>query len=409
MQKSKFNIVLDQSFGSSGKGLVSTYLAHKHNINHVSSANYPNAGHTSVIGQNKFVAKAIPTAACLKKVFGQNIDCYISPGSGFDWKRLIQEWEETARPRIFIHARASIVGKEHKAREESGKDSTKHIASTMQGTAAALSDKILRKPCVELAGVTPEFGDNTTMENWLDKLCVEDSEFARFIVDRKARQDILDKIQIVDSQEFRNMTWNIINQGDTWLHEGSQGYALSVDHGAQYPYTTSRNCTLQAAMDYMAIPPSLVGDVYLNFRSYPIRVGNVVENDIEKGNSGRFYPDSQELTWDEVARRAGMPDEERAILAERERTTVTRRVRRVATFSWDSVLDSVRVNGATKLCVNFIQYINWKDAFLRGGKEAFNKLSHESREFITKLEEIANLPVVLIGTGADNSNIIDLE
>jgi adenylosuccinate synthase len=103
-----------------------------------------------------------------------------------------------------------------------------------------------------------------------------------------------------------------------------------------------------------------------------------------------------------------MPESEARALAERERTTVTKRIRRVSTFSFFGLSDAVRTNGATKLVMNFIQYVNFKDAGLKGGKEAFNKLSKESREFIAKVEDEAQRPVVLIGTGALHDEMINL-
>jgi len=163
---------------------------------------------------------------------------------------------------------------------------------------------------------------------------------------------------------------------------------------------------VQQALDHMAVPPQLLGDVYLNLRTYPIRVGNVVENGVQKGYSGDFYPDCKELTWEQVAAESGMPSEETVKLAERERTTVTKRIRRVCTFSWMGLRDSVRVNGATKLSVNFIQYIDWRDNGLRGGKEAFEKLTPKSRAFISKIEDTTGVPVVLIGTSANHEDMI---
>jgi len=405
METGKFNCLIDQAWGSSGKGKISAWLADKFGIVNVSSSNYPNAGHTAAFQDGtKFVAKALPTAAILKKVKGVDIKCFVSPGSGFFWKQLIKEWDQANRPKIFIHDRTSIVTDEHKKREESGANSTKHVASTMQGTAAAITDRIMRKPDVILARSSSDGGDpvldavrhliNTDEETsmWLDGM---PNEFC-------------EQVKVVDAFEFRNLTHNIINEGHTWLHEGSQGYALSIDHGSHYPYCTSRNCTLQAAMDHMAIPPSMIGDVYMNLRTVPIRVGNVIEEGKQKGYSGDFYPDCKELTWEQVADQAGMPEEEKKILAERERTTVTKRIRRVATFSWIGLQDAVRTNGVTKISVNFVQYLNWQDHGIRGGKEALEKLSSETRQFIDKVEEIAQVPVVLIGTGADHEDIISL-
>lgn len=398
MQQGKWNVLLDGFWGSSGKGKMSAYLADRFGVTNVSSANFPNAGHTARFRDGdaewSFVAKAIPTAAALKREKGMAMKCFLSPGSGFSPLQLLKEWSESGSPALFIHERASIVTGEHARREREGTDSTKHIASTMQGSGAAISDKVLRKPGVQLASGLLEqirffFATNPSLS----------------VLDPA---DVAEKLHVLDGKEFRSLTRSVIENGHTWLHEGSQGYALSIDHGSHYPHCTSRNCTTQAAMDQMAVPPHLVGDVYLNLRTYPIRVGNVVEDGKQAGFSGDFYPDCRELTWEEVAARAGMPYDEAAKLAERERTTVTKRIRRVSTFSFDGLRDAVLTNGATKLCMNFIQYLNWQDAGIRGGKEAIQKLSRESREFIDAVEERSGVPVVLIGTGAYHEDIIDL-
>jgi adenylosuccinate synthase len=387
MQTGKFNVILDCFWGSSGKGKLTAYLADKHSVTHVSSSNYPNAGHTAAFEDGtKFVAKAIPTAAVLKKTHGMDMKCFISPGSGFNWEQVAKEWLEAGKPELHIHERASVVTDAHKERERAGSESTKHIASTMQGTAAAMVDKILRKSDCKLA--------RSDAQDWEKSFFQNGSE---------------GKVSVVDAMLFRNMTRSIIDAGHTWLHEGSQGYALSIDHGSHYPHCTSRNCTLQASMDHMAVPPKLIGDVYLNLRTYPIRVGNVVEADgTQTGYSGDFYPDCKELTWDQVAGNSGMPFEEAKALAERERTTVTKRIRRVSTFSFIGLEDAVRTNGATKLCLNFVQYLDWKDAGLKGGVEAFKKLSMKTRSLIDQIEEVAKVPVVLVGTGPLHGDMIDV-
>jgi len=401
MKQGKVNIVLDAFWGSSGKGKVSTFLADRFGITKVSSSNFPNAGHSALFKDGtKFVAKAIPTAMILKKVKGTGIAGFISPGSGFFPKQLLKEWDQCGRPNLFIHSRASIVSAEHAERERSGSDSTKHIASTMQGSGTAISDKVMRREGIILAGTKP-------LTDWLIYLKVSDPECAA-ILDGSGLEEAVEKIRVVDAMEFRNLFHSMMKAGETWLHEGSQGYALSIDHGSHYPNCTSRNCTVQAAMDHMAVPPAMVGDVYLNLRTHPIRVGNVVEDGVQKGYSGDFYPDCKEMTWEKVASDAGMPAGEAAALAERERTTVTKRIRRVSSFSFIGLKDAVIVNGATKLSLNFVQYLNWKDAGLRGGVEAVKLLSNETREFIDNLETITGIPVVLIGTGADHEDMIDL-
>lgn len=120
MKSGKFNVVLDQAWGSSGKGKVSTWLADHYNVTKVSSANFPNAGHSAVFENGtKFISKAIPTSAILKKVMGFGMECFLSPGSGIFPKQLIKEWDETGRPNIYVHSRASIVTDEHAADRKS--------------------------------------------------------------------------------------------------------------------------------------------------------------------------------------------------------------------------------------------------------------------------------------------------
>ncbi len=392
MQNGKMNVILDCFWGSSGKGKVSAYLADRFGVSRISSSNFPNAGHTAAFSDGtKFIAKAIPTAAILRRVNGVRVDAFVSPGSGFHPAQLSKEWLETGRPNLFIHSRASIVTSEHAARENTGGESTKHIASTMQGSGTAYSDKILRKADVKLAG--------TPGSTWM--------EWAAESVPPELREEFFERVRVVDAFEFRNLTHSSLEAGHAWLHEGSQGYALSLDHGSHFPYCTSRNCTVQAAMDHMAVPPSLIGDVYLNLRTHPIRVGNVVEDGVQKGFSGDFYPDCKEMTWAQVATESGMPAEEAALLAERERTTVTKRIRRVSTFSFVGLRDAVRVNGATKLCLNFVQYIDWADRGKFGGPEAYADLTSKTRAFVEKIEDAVGLPVVLIGTGPLHGEMID--
>lgn len=235
MQTGKLNVLLDAFWGSSGKGKASAWLADKYGVTLVSSSNYPNAGHTAAFTDGtKFVAKAIPTAAILKKTHGVGMKCFISPGSGFFWPQLIKEWVASGKPEIFIHSRASIVTPDHAAREREGQESTKHIASTMQGSGAAIADKVLRKADCLLAGTSElakvvEFYRLTNPEIF-DAL---GSGNPTPLMD-----EFLERVQVVDAFEFRNLVHSQLEQGHTFLHEGSQGYALSIDHGSHYPFCT---------------------------------------------------------------------------------------------------------------------------------------------------------------------------
>jgi len=380
MQHGKFNIFLDSQHGSSGKGLMTPFLADRYESRCVSTANFPNAGHvTRRADGSVFMAKAIATAAFLNR-YGQTVDAYISPGSGFYPERFLFEWNECGRPDVYIHGRASVVTEDHAAREREGKQSTKHIASTMQGSGVAISDKVMRGQGILLAR-------NIDWELEAKKVGIDGD---------------LSSIHVLSAQDFRNRVFEEIPK-TTWLHEGSQGYALSIDHGSHYPQCTSRNCSAQAAMDYMAIPPKMVGDVYLNVRTFPIRVGNVKDDDGNVlGYSGDFYPDQTEITWDKIADDAGFPPEAKAELFKKEHTSVTKRLRRVSTLSYSALRDAVRVNGCTKLALNFVHYNDYKDL----GVTEFAKLSQKTREMVDRLEDETGVRVALIGTSAFHETVI---
>jgi adenylosuccinate synthase len=53
------------------------------------------------------------------------------------------------------------------------------------------------------------------------------------------------------------------------------------------------------------------------------------------------------------------------------------------------------VNGATKIALNFANYIDY-DCF---GCNDYGKLPAKVKDFITRVEDITKLPVTVVGTG----------
>jgi adenylosuccinate synthase len=376
MQKGKFNTLVDSAWGSSGKGAASVRLIDIHQVGNASSGNYPNAGHTAIVNGHKFISKALPTAAILRKAKNQRVKLWIGPNSGFEMAQIDKELTETGfrpnDPDLFFHERAMVVEGRHIEMESpTGSTSTEHISSTMSGSGAAFSEKLMRRPQVQVA-----------------KTQYPDRSLAPTPFMRAIRTHL---------------------ETETFLHEVSQGWALSVNQGTHYPHCTFRDCTPQQAYADFSITPNLVGDVYLNVRSFPIRVGSNFRDGKQVGYSGDVLEDQKELTWEEVARGAEFPESELALLAERERTTVTKKIRRVFTPSWQLLKDSADSCGATKLILNFPQYIHWSAHKVRGGHEAIKTLHPSVRAYIDQMQEVTNLPVCMVGTGADHDDFIFID
>ena len=359
MLRGKFNIVIDSQYGSTGKGLINSYLAWKHRPEIISCTNMANAGHTAILpNEKKFVAKALPSSAILNEPNQYEPVVFLGSSCAFTIDQLFKELKECNNPKTYIHPRAGVITQEHAERETSLKTGTKHIASTMQGCGACLSDKIMRGPQVKLARDYDELKELVLFE---------------------------------DASYMPTLLIDMMLAGHTMLHEGSQGFGLDIHHGSHYPYCTSRSCTVGQSMTDMGIPHIMVGDVYAVCRPYPIRVGNVVEEGKTVGYSGDCYPDQVETTWAEVAKSAGAPAE----VMQGELTTVTKRLRRVFTWSDIQFSRSMKVNGVNKLCINFANYIDWSCY----GKNQWDDLGTKVHDWIKNLEDRHQIKVALVGTG----------
>ena len=88
-----------------------------------------------------------------------------------------------------------------------------------------------------------------------------------------------------------------------------------------------------------------------------------------------------------------------------ELTTVTKRLRRVFTFSESQVKEAALVNGATKIVINFANYIDW-ECFETSNQD---DISPKVWEFVEKVEALTNLPVVLLGTGPRTNNVVEVQ
>lgn len=382
MKRTYFNVVTDGSWGSCGKGLITTALAHRHRPEIISTTNMSNAGHTAVYNDgSKFIAKALPSATALHK-WMDNYKPFIMVGAtaAFQLEQLLHEIEFCGvQNHIAIHPRAGVITEEQKQRE-SGVTGTKHIASTMQGCGTFLADKIMRRADLKLANDYPEL--------------------ANYLVKHLPQK--LNNATALNQSSMAMMLYQLMRLCDyTVLHEGSQGFSLDISHGSHYPQCTSRSTTAVQNLADMGVPASLLGDVYLVIRPYPIRVGNVIEEGQTVGYSGDCYDDQHEISWKDVSTAANAPPE----VTNGELTTVTKRLRRVFSWSDKQFLEAVTINGATKIALNFANYIDWSCY----GMNNYSALPMKVLNFINRIEDLSGIPVTIVGTGPQNDHVCFLD
>lgn len=373
----KVTVVLDSQAGSCGKGKFIGYLAQKDNASFAINNFMSNAGHTYEDDKyGRVMTQHLPTS-----MVNPDTQLYIGPGAAITPSILFDEilhYRDIIGDReIVINPRAMVIKPKHAEKEKQ----IIRSGSTFKGCGAACADKVMRVPGTQL------FGEWYRYEDW--------SEVVGQKMDRDSVNFILSHVRVEDGMFDLN---NAIDCGESVMIEGSQGCDLDINYGLPYPNTTSRQCHAGQLVADCGISPRLVTDIVMIMRPYPIRISNKtnIGIDISSGD----YDGSQELTWDEIKKRCGAPEG----VDFGEMTTVTKKMRRVFEMNWDRLEYVTLLNRPTCIALNFVQYLDYNAL----GCKKLRDLPSKVRSFIDRVEDVTNVKVGLIGTGAKNDDIIDV-
>lgn len=335
------SVIVGGQYGSEGKGKVAHYWAKKTGAAAVVRVGGSNSGHTIYGADNSMYAmRMLPTASIL-----EHVTAVLPAGSYIDVPVLLEEIRQTkiARERLKIDRNAMIILQTHKD-EERKWHMQEEIGSTLSGTGAAVMNRVRRASDVVLAKDVPEL--------------------APFLADTKAYlRSLLDKEEHV-------------------VIEGTQGYGLSNYHAKEYPYATSRDTTAAGFLAETGLSPFDVEHVVMTIRTFPIRVA---------GNSGTL---EEEMDWKQVSEESGSKE------YFEEKTTVTRRVRRVARFTPDIVKEAISVNRPDVIVLNHMDYIDISH-------KNTDTLSQKQEEFLANVEAGIGRKISYCGNG--EMNLIAME
>jgi adenylosuccinate synthase len=173
--------------------------------------------------------------------------------------------------------------------------------------------------------------------------------------------------------------------------EGTQGTGLSLHHGS-YPHVTSRDTTVAGCLSEAGIPSGRIRRAIMVCRTYPIRVES------PKGRTSG--PMSRELKWQEIADRSGIDLNE---LLEAEKTSRTKKQRRIGEFDWTLIRRAASLNAPTDIALSFADYFSIENRKAR----RFEQLTPETIYFISELERVTFAPVSLIATRFRFRSVID--
>ena len=419
-------IVVGTQWGDEGKGKITDYLARDMDyVIRYQGGN--NAGHTVVIGEEKFKLHLLPSG-----IFYPNVTSVIGNGVVVDPRVLIEEIEIVrgkgiSLAHLKVSAQAHVIFPYHVeldiAQEE--KREGKKIGTTARGIGPCYVDKVGRR------GI--RIADMFDTEGFREKLKrnLEEKEFQlKNFFGRKTKfkfEDMFNEyvgyahgIKQYLVEDIAPFTRQAIREKKRLLLEGAQGTMLDLDHGT-YPFVTSSNPVAGYACVGAGFGPREVNEVLGVVKAYVTRVG-----------SGPFPTEIIGEYQDKIREKG------------REYGATTGRPRRCGWLDGVVLRHAVEINSLTRLAVTKIDVLDGMEKIpfctgyeLQGkildsfpanmtrlekctpvyeelpgwsestqGARNYQDLPAAARNFLKRIAEFAECPISLISVGAERGQII---
>ena len=420
-------VVIGSQWGDEGKGKIVDWLTdHAHGVVRFQGGH--NAGHTLVIGGKKTILRLIPSG-----ILRDNVACFIGNGVVLSPAALLSEIDELesvgvdVRSRLRISETCPLILPYHVAIDharETAKGAGK-IGTTGRGIGPTYEDKVARRAI--------RLQDLLHHERFAAKLG-EVLEYHNFVLKNYFRAPTVDFQNTLDTTlalaarikpmvaDVPRLLYDAHKEGKSLLFEGAQGTLLDVDHGT-YPYVTSSNCVAGAACAGAGIGPHLLHYVLGITKAYTTRVG-----------SGPFPTELEDDIGKHLAKRGN------------EFGSVTGRPRRCGWLDAAALKRSIQINGISGLCVTKLDVLDgintlrlgvgyrfngeqrdilpfgaetlaqcepvyeeiagWSESTV--GLTRYEQLPKAAQRYLQRIEQICEVPVDMISTGADRDETIVL-
>jgi adenylosuccinate synthase len=358
-------LVVGGQWGDEGKAKIIDYLARETDIV-VRYQGGANAGHTVVVGDQRFAFRQVPSGILYPRV-----TCVLGGGMVIDPHALIAEIDEIksrgvdVEGRILISAQAHLVLPYHILLDCESEDRRGEggIGTTRKGISPAYADKA-RREGIRAADLTRTPADLRALveshvreNNKILKLRGAKTLSPKTVADDllKARKRLMPMVT-----DTRPVLWSAVEARKHVLCEGAQGSLLDIDHGT-YPFVTSSSCTAGGAAIGTGLPPAGFDAIVGIFKAYCTRVGNGPFPTEDKGAAGNKL------------RKIG-----------HEFGTVTGRPRRCGWFDGVAARTVVKLNGITDVALTKLDVLDTFDSIrvctsYRVGKDSIDVFPADAR------------------------------
>jgi adenylosuccinate synthase len=326
-------VIVGAQWGDEGKGKVVDLVAPCVDV----VARYsggPNAGHTIVTEDRRFVLQLVPSG-----VLRPGKKSVIGCGTVVDPVGLVQELDGLTAAgvtldQLYVSQAAHVILPYHRALDQAVDQ--ERIGTTGKGVGPAYADKAARLgirvgDVLDEAFLREKLEAALPLKNQLLRACGREPFEVEDVV--KVVRGPAERLRphVADTALLLHR-W--MRDGATVLFEGAQGTLLDVDHGT-YPYITSSSATAGGAAPGTGVPATRIDGVLGVTKAYATRVG-----------AGPF---PTEVTGDlgELIRARG-----------KEYGSVTGRPRRCGWFDAPLLRHAVRVNGLHTLAVTKLDVLD---------------------------------------------------
>ncbi|MGN6083401.1 adenylosuccinate synthase, partial [Trinickia sp.] len=426
-------VVVGTQWGDEGKGKIVDWLT-DHAQGVVRFQGGHNAGHTLIIGGKKTILRLIPSG-----IMRAGVACYIGNGVVLSPEALFKEIEELeaagidVRKRLFISEATTLILPHHVAIDQAreARRGASKIGTTGRGIGPAYEDKVGRRAL--------RVQDLFTPQTFADRLR-ENLDFHNFVLTQYLGAAAVDFQQTLDTmlgyaERLAPMVTDVSRRlydeneaGRNLLFEGAQGTLLDIDHGT-YPFVTSSNCVAGAASAGAGVGPQKLHYILGITKAYCTRVG-----------SGPFPSELYD---------ADNPQRQEAVgvtLANvgKEFGSVTGRPRRTGWLDAAALRRSIQINGVSGLCMTKLDVLDgldevklcvgykmdgksvdllprgaaevarcepvyetfggWKESTI--GITQWSELPANAQAYLTRVQEVAGVPIDMVSTGPDRDETI---
>jgi len=412
-------VIVGAQWGDEGKGKIVDLLAQNSDV----VCRYqggPNAGHTIVVGDDTYKIRLLPSGVV------RGIPVVIGNGCVVDLEVLISELDAFPDAEVYLSGNAHLIMPWHVSIDQASERRLGKLAigTTKRGVGPCYADKAMR-----LGIRVQDILDPKILRQKIEVALAEKNlwltrvyESAPFDLETVAAQyeGYAQRLRpyVADTSLYVE---NALRDGKNVLFEGAQATLLDLDHGT-YPFVTSSNPVAAQACIGLGIGPKRIDRVLGVSKAYVTRVGE--------------GPFPSEIAGDNQVRMRELGGEY---------GTVTGRERRCGWLDLVALRYAVRVNGIDELALTKLDVLSHFAELpvcvryrMRDGSETRDFPAHQSdfhaaepvydvlpgwsepldncasvadlpeaaRAYVEFVERELEVPVSLVGTGAERASVL---